>query len=630
MPQKDGKKLAPLTPPPGRPMRLSIWYLVVAALAMLLIVNFLGKNPVRTIPYSVFKDWLANGQIVNATVQQEAIDGKAKVDSINSGHAFDFHTVRVEDPDLVKEMQAKGILFEGKVQSDWLKSVLIAWVLPLVILFFLWSFVMRRMGSQGGIMSIGKSKAKVYVESATKVTFKDVAGLDEATEELREVVEFLKTPNKFKSLGGSIPKGVLLVGPPGTGKTLLARAVAGEAKVPFFSLSGSDFVEMFVGVGAARVRDLFQQASAKAPCIVFIDELDALGKSRGMNPWGGHDEREQTLNQLLVEMDGFDPNAGVILMAATNRPETLDLALLRPGRFDRQIVCDRPDIGGREGILQVHARGKKIAPDVDLRIIAARTPGFVGADLANVMNEAALLAARRTKKMVTMAELEEAIDRVVAGLERKSRVLNPKEKEIVAYHETGHALVGASVPDMDAIHRVSIIPRGVQALGYTLALPTEDRYLMTKTELLSRIKFALGGRVAEELIFGEVSTGAQNDLERATAIARSMITEYGMSEKLGPLTYRKRGQPFLGLGREWAMPGSQEYGERTADDIDAEARDIIEKAYDEVRTILTEKRERLIHIAKLLLEKEVLEGDELKNLLNGTVPELGTTVDRSA
>jgi cell division protease FtsH len=389
-------------------------------------------------------------------------------------------------------------------------------------------------------------------------------------------------------------------------------------------------VEMFVGVGAARVRDLFQQASAKAPCIVFIDELDALGKSRGMNPWGGHDEREQTLNQLLVEMDGFDPNAGVILMAATNRPETLDLALLRPGRFDRQIVCDRPDIGGREGILQVHARGKKIAPDVDLRIIAARTPGFVGADLANVMNEAALLAARRAKKMVTMAELEEAIDRVVAGLERKSRVLNPKEKEIVAYHETGHALVGASVPDMDAIHRVSIIPRGVQALGYTLALPTEDRYLMTKTELLSRIKFALGGRVAEELIFGEVSTGAQNDLERATAIARSMITEYGMSERLGPLTYRKRGQPFLGLGREWAMPGSQEYGERTADDIDAEARDIIEKAYDEVRTILTEKKERLIYIAKLLLEKEVLEGDELKNLLNGTIPELGTTVDRSA
>ncbi|MBM3324812.1 MAG: ATP-dependent zinc metalloprotease FtsH, partial [Calditrichaeota bacterium] len=538
MAQKNGKKLAPLSRPPSRPMRFSIWYLVFGILGLFLIMNFFSKSPMTAVPYSVFKQWLNDDKLVQVSVEREKIKGQARVDSINAGRLFTFETVRVDDPELVKEMQAKGILFEGKVETDWLKSVLFAWVLPLAILFLLWSFVLRRMGSQGGIMSVGKSKAKVYVESATKVTFKDVAGLDEATEELREVVEFLKTPQKFKSLGGTIPKGVLLLGPPGTGKTLLARAVAGEAKVPFFSLSGSDFVEMFVGVGAARVRDLFAQASAKAPCIVFIDELDALGKSRGMNPWGGHDEREQTLNQLLVEMDGFDPNAGVILMAATNRPEILDLALLRPGRFDRQIVCDRPDIGGREAILRVHARGKKIADDVDLKIIAARTPGFVGADLANVMNEAALLAARRGKKQVSMAELEEAIDRVVAGLERKSRVLNPKEKEIVAYHETGHAIVGASVPDMDAIHRVSIIPRGVQALGYTLALPTEDRYLMTKTELLSRIKFALGGRVAEELIFGEVSTGAQNDLERATAIARSMITEYGMSERLGPLTYR--------------------------------------------------------------------------------------------
>jgi len=626
MAKKDEKRLSPLGRLPSRPMKFSIWYLVIGLLALFVVLNFMGKPSLTTIPYSDFKQWLADGKIKRVSVQQEKIVGEAK-SLTDSSQTVAFETIRVEDTDLVKEMQEKGILFEGKVESVWMKGLLI-WLIPLGVFFLFWSFILRRMGSQGGIMSIGKSKAKVYVESATKVTFQDVAGLDEAIEELREVVEFLKTPQKFKSLGGAIPKGVLLLGPPGTGKTLLARAVAGEAKVPFFSLSGSDFVEMFVGVGAARVRDLFQQASAKAPCIVFIDELDALGKSRGMNPWGGHDEREQTLNQLLVEMDGFDPNAGVILMSATNRPEILDLALLRPGRFDRQIVCDRPDIRGREGILRVHARGKKIAPDVDLKIIAARTPYFVGADLANIMNEAALLAARRGKKQVNMAELEEAIDRVVAGLERKSRVLNPKEKEIVAYHEAGHAIVGASVPDMDAIHRVSIIPRGVQALGYTLALPTEDRYLMTKTELTSRIKFALGGRVAEELIFGEVSTGSQNDLERATAIARSMITEYGMSEKLGPLTYRKRGQPFM--GREWAVPGGEEYGERTADEIDVEARTIIEKAYEEVRTILSSKRDLLVRMAKLLLEKEVLEGDELKALLNGTLPETGITIDRTA
>jgi cell division protease FtsH len=629
MAEKNEKKLTPIgSGPPSRKMRFSIWYLVVALLALFVIQTFVGKGHVTTVPYSVFKQWLAADKLIEVSVRRDKIVGEARVDTMASGQAFHFETVRVEDPDLVEQMQEKGIRFEGKVESDWLKGILFAWIFPLAIIFFIWSFVLRRMGSQGGIMSIGKSKAKVYVESATKLSFEDVAGLDEAVEELREVVEFLKTPQKFKSLGGTIPKGVLLVGPPGTGKTLLARAVAGEAKVPFFSLSGSDFVEMFVGVGASRVRDLFQQASAKAPCIVFIDELDALGKSRGMNPWGGHDEREQTLNQLLVEMDGFDPNVGVILMAATNRPEILDLALLRPGRFDRQIVADRPDITGREAILKVHARGKKMAPDVDLRIIAARTPGFVGADLANVMNEAALLAARRGKKEVTIAELEEAIDRVVAGLERKSRVLNPREKEIVAYHETGHAIVGASVPEMDAIHRVSIIPRGVQALGYTLALPTEDRYLMTKTELTSRIKFALGGRVAEELVFGEVSTGAQNDLERATAVARSMVTEYGMSERLGPLTYRQRGQPFM--GREWPLSGSAEYGEHTADEIDAEVKTIVEKAYEEVRDILAEKKEILVRIAKLLLEKEVLEGDELKNLLDGTVPEQGASIDRTA
>ncbi|RQW04028.1 ATP-dependent zinc metalloprotease FtsH, partial [candidate division KSB1 bacterium] len=403
-----------------------------------------------------------------------------------------FETTRVDDPDLVNHLESMGIQFSGKPERGWFLDFVLIWVFPLLILFAIWGFVFRKMNPTGGMLSIGKSKAKVYVEGKTKVSFKDVAGIDEAVEEVKEVVEFLKNPTKFQSLGGRIPKGVLLMGPPGTGKTLLAKAVAGEASVPFFSMSGSDFVEMFVGVGAARVRDLFQQASQRAPCIIFIDELDALGKARSISPMsGGLDEREQTLNQLLTEMDGFDPNSGVIIMAATNRPEILDLALLRPGRFDRQVVVDRPDINGREAILKVHARNVKLAEDVDLRIIAARTPGFVGADLANVMNEAALLAARSGKKTVEMLDLEEAIDRVIAGLERKSRVLNPHEKEIVAYHEAGHAVVGASLPNTDPVHRVSIIPRGVAALGYTLQLPTEDRYLMTKSELESRLKVLL-------------------------------------------------------------------------------------------------------------------------------------------
>ncbi|MCI0693984.1 ATP-dependent zinc metalloprotease FtsH, partial [candidate division KSB1 bacterium] len=465
--------------------------------------------------------------------------------------------------------------------------------------------------------SIGKSKAKIYVEGKTKVTFKDVAGIDEAVEEVREVVEYLKNPDKFKSLGGRIPKGVLLVGPPGTGKTLLARAVAGEAGVPFFSLSGSDFVEMFVGVGAARVRDLFQQAQQQAPCIVFIDELDAIGKARGMSPLSSHDEREQTLNQLLVEMDGFDANSGVIIMSATNRPEILDIALLRPGRFDRQIVVDRPDINGREAILKVHARKVKLAPELELRVIAARTPGFVGADLANVINEAALLAARAGKKHVEKTDLEEAIDRVIAGLEKKNRVLNKKEKEIVAYHEAGHAVVAGSLQGVDPVHRVSIIPRGVAALGYTLQLPTEDRYLMTRTELLNRLKVLLGGRVAEEIIFKEISTGAQNDLERATAIARSMVTEYGMSSKLGPLYYakEKRGV-FVGLDFS-----GEPHSERVASEIDEEVRTIVENSYQEVTSLLTDKKPKLEALAQMLLEKEMVEGAELEALLNGKMPE---------
>ncbi|HQG47007.1 MAG TPA: ATP-dependent zinc metalloprotease FtsH, partial [bacterium] len=466
----------------------------------------------------------------------------------------------------------------------------------------------------GGMMSIGKSKAKIYVEGQTKVTFKDVAGIDEALGEVTEIVDFLKAPEKFQRLGGRIPKGVLLVGPPGTGKTLLAKAVAGEARVPFFSISGSDFVEMFVGVGAARVRDLFQQASQKAPCIIFIDELDALGKARGVNIYGGHDEREQTLNQLLSEMDGFESNAGVIIMAATNRPEILDIALLRPGRFDRQIVVDRPDINGREAILKVHARQVKLEKEVDLKVIAARTPGFVGADLANLLNEAALIAARHNKKTVDMSDLEEAIDRVIAGLEKKSRVMNKREKETVAYHEAGHAITASTIPGCDPVHRVSIIPRGVAALGYTLQLPTEDRYLMTRSELVAKITVLLGGRVAEQIKYGQVSTGGQNDLERATDIARSMVVEYGMSDKIGPISYG-RGNRGMFLGAE--MPESKVYSESLAAKIDAEIKVLIEEAEKSVQAILSEKRDKLEILAQRLLEKELVEKEELLEILNG-------------
>jgi len=463
-------------------------------------------------------------------------------------------------------------------------------------------------------MSIGKSKARVYVEDETKVTFADAAGVEEAEEELKEIIEFLKHPGKFQVLGGKIPKGVLLVGPPGTGKTLLARAVAGEAGVPFLSLTGSDFVEMFVGVGAARVRDLFQQAQEKAPAIIFIDELDALGKARGMSPLSGHEERENTLNQLLSEMDGFDTRKGVIMMAATNRPEILDPALIRPGRFDRQILVDRPSLKGREDILAIHTRKVKLAEDVNLHTLAARTPGMVGSDLANIVNEAALLAARRDRSAVAMSDFEEAIDRVVAGLEKRNRLMNPREKEIVAYHETGHALVAEGLPNVDPVHRVSIIPRGIGSLGYTMQLPTEDRYLMTKSELEDRMVVMLGGRVAEEVHFGEISTGAQNDLYRATDIARSMVREYGMSEKLGPLTFERERRPlFLDM---MMPPGTKDYSEATAQEIDQEVSGLVEKAYHRAQEILGAKRETLEKVAKVLLDKEVLEGEELRQMLN--------------
>jgi cell division protease FtsH len=528
------------------------------------------------------------------------------------GHPFS--TVRMEDPDLVRVLEESGIQYTAQMENPWFKTVL-SWILPMLIFFAVWGYFIKRMGAGvgGGLMTIGKSKARIYVEDETKVTFDDVAGVDEAEEELKEVIDFLQFPQRFQALGGKIPKGVLLVGPPGTGKTLLAKAVAGEAKVPFLSLSGSDFVEMFVGVGAARVRDLFAQAQQKAPCIIFIDELDALGKARGVTPaLGGHDEREQTLNQLLSEMDGFDTKKGVIIVAATNRPEILDPALLRPGRFDRHILVDRPDLKGREEVFKVHTRRVKLSSNVNLNTLAARTPGMVGADIANVVNEAALLAARKNKQVVEMRDFEEAIDRVVAGLEKRRRLMNKREKEIVAYHETGHALVAESLPTTDPVHKISIIPRGISALGYTLQLPTEDRYLMTRSELLDRMAVLLGGRVAEEIRFGEVSTGAHNDLFRATDIARSMVKEYGMSQKLGPLTFEKERRPLF---LEGMFPSSKEYSENTAMEIDEEIKQIVNGGYEKVRNILKEKRDKLEKVAEVLLEKEVIEGEELRTLI---------------
>ncbi len=563
-PQKKQKSLPPKA-------HFSIWYFLIIFLLISLIQNYFLAPRVENIPYSKFKQALAEGQVNNLVIGPDKINGKLKAKGDEAEQ--NFVTIRVEDPNLIKELDERKVNYSGLYESKLLANIL-SWVIPLAIFFLIWRYAMKRMGPGYGVMSFSKSKAKVFAESETKVTFADVAGIEEAKEELQEVVEFLKNPGKFQKLGGRIPKGVLLLGPPGTGKTLLAKAVAGEAGVPFFSISGSEFVEMFVGVGAARVRDLFSQAAQNAPCIIFVDELDALGKARGINVMGGHDEREQTLNQLLVEMDGFESNKGVIIMAATNRPEILDPALLRPGRFDRQVLVDRPDINGREAILKIHSRKVALSPEVDLKKIAARTPGFVGADLANLVNEAALLAARKNKEAVTSAEFDEAIDRVVAGLEKKKRVMSPKEKEIVAYHESGHAIVAESVEHADPVHKITIIPRGVAALGYTQQQPTEDRYLMTKSELLDRMAVLLGGRVAEELVFGEISTGAQNDLQRATDIARSMVTEYGMSDRLGLVTYERERRPvFL---PESFTSGGKTYSEEKAAEIDEEIAKVVE------------------------------------------------------
>ncbi len=600
-----------------------LWYSLAFLLLLFFFLEYSHFQPRENITYNEFKVLLKRRLIDDLVIGRNTIEGQFKEGAAEvlsqlrhkpvklSSHGF--QTYRVEDQNLTKELEQSGVRFEAKPESSWLMQVL-SWVLPLLFFLGLWVLLMRRFGPpEGGLMGVAKSKARIYVQDEIDVTFKDVAGVDEAVEELKQIIEFLKNPQKFTALGGKIPKGVLLVGPPGTGKTLLAKAVAGEAGVPFISISGSSFVELFVGVGAARVRDLFQTAEQKAPCIIFIDEIDALGKVRGVSPVSGVDEREQTLAQLLTEMDGFDSRKGVIILAATNRPEILDPALLRPGRFDRHIVVDRPDLKGREAILRVHTRHVKLAPDVDLKVIAARTPGMVGADLANVVNEAALLAARKGKNWVEMEDFEEAVDRVIAGLKKKSRYISRREKERVAYHESGHALVAAALPHADPVHRVSIVPRGVAALGYTLQLPTEDRYLMTRSELLDKLAVLLGGRAAEELIYAEVSTGAQNDLEQATEIARAMVMDYGMSEKLGPQTFRRRESLFL----EPAWRHREDISEQTARIIDAEVAKIINESYERAKKVLSERRERLELLARTLLEKETLEGEELQKLLHG-------------
>jgi cell division protease FtsH len=601
---QDPRKKKDALPPKAH---FSIWYFLLVFLLFTYLQQYLFSGKVETIPYSQFKQYITEGTVSQLTIGPDNINGTLK-----GTPGQKFTTVRVNDPKLVQELDERKVSYSGQYENKLLSSIL-SWVIPIGIFFLIWRYAMKKMGPGMGVMSFAKSKAKIFAESETKITFADAGGIDEAKEELQEVVEFLSNPGKFQKLGGRIPKGVLLVGPPGTGKTLLARAVAGEAKVPFFSISGSEFVEMFVGVGAARVRDLFAQAAGQAPCIIFIDELDALGKARGMNVMGGHDEREQTLNQLLVEMDGFETNKGVIIMAATNRPEILDPALLRPGRFDRQVLVDRPDINGREAILKIHSKNVVLDPEVDLRNIAGRTPGFVGADLANIINEAALLAARNNKEMVELEDFDEAIDRVVAGLQKKNRVMNAKEKEIVAFHESGHAIVAESVEHADPVHKISIIPRGIAALGYTQQQPTEDRYLMTRSELLDRLAVLLGGRVAEELVFEEISTGAQNDLQRASDIARSMVTEYGMSDRLGLVSYERPRQPvFL---PESFSPGKN-YSEAKAAQIDEEVTRFIEEAHQRVRKILSEQRPVLDDLAHLLSQKESVQGEELRKMLS--------------
>jgi len=597
------------------------FYLLIIIIAISIIDYYSSRTTTKTeISYTQFLKSVEEQKVERVTIVDNTIRGKLR-------DGTEFTTVTPNDPTLIAALREKNvdIRAEQPPQPPWWTTIFSS-VLPMLLLIGVWFFIMQQ--TQGGgnrVMSFGKSRAKLHNEDKVKVTFADVAGADEAKQELEEVVEFLKHPKKFNDLGARIPKGVLLFGPPGTGKTLLARAVAGEAGVPFFSISGSDFVEMFVGVGASRVRDLFEQAKKNAPCIVFIDEIDAVGRQRGAGLGGGHDEREQTLNQLLVEMDGFGVNEGIIIIAATNRPDILDPALLRPGRFDRQVVVDRPDVKGRKEILKVHTKGKPLAKDVNLDVLARRTPGFTGADLSNLVNEAALLAARRNKKRIDMPELEESVERVVAGPERKSKVISDKEKKLTAYHEAGHAVVGMMLTHTDPVHKVSIIPRG-RAGGYTLMLPKEDRYYATRSELLDQLKTLLGGRVAEELVLNEISTGAQNDLERATELVRKMITEYGMSEILGPITFGRRQDQQVFLGRDIAR--DRNYSEEVAYAIDKEVRRLIEDAYAKTEEMLKNNMNKLHLIAEALIERETLEGEELEQLLkNGKIDEKPTPAE---
>ncbi len=635
------KPLKKTTPQFESGWRFPIWYFLLTLVLLLIWQETFSRLTVRTISYSDFKAALARHEVVEVAIKEGEITGKILPVSTNinltsasstnlaspvktkgetnassankeTDKSYYFRTVRVEDPKLVEELESQHVHYQG-IRPGILSSLLLAWVLPIGIMFLLWSFIGRKIGAAGqSVLSFGKSKANLIADKDTGVTFNDVAGCDEAKYELQEVVDFLKNPDRYKSLGAKIPKGVLLVGPPGTGKTLLARAVAGEARVPFFSMSGSDFVEMFVGVGAARVRDLFQQAKAVAPCIIFIDEMDAIGRQRGVHVGAVNDEREQTLNQLLVEMDGFEANAGVILLAATNRPDVLDRALLRPGRFDRQVIVDAPDIDGREAILKVHARDKPLGPDVNLRKIAQATPGFSGADLANALNEAALLAARRHGKNISQQDLEDAIEKVVAGPERKSRRLNEDQKRRVAYHEVGHALVAAYSENSDPVHKISIVPRGRAALGYTLQLPTEDQFLLSKGALSDRIRCLLGGRAAEETVFGEITTGAENDLERATALARQMVCVYGMSQALGLAhTASRQGPVFLGGDGNFQRDCSED----TARQIDQEVKKILDQCYEEAKEILTSHRDQLDLVGKELLQKETIDAQTFRNLV---------------
>jgi cell division protease FtsH len=586
-------------------------YLLMLIITVSIISSFFEPESTtqQELTYSEFLEEVEINNVSKVTIVDNTITGILM-------DGTEFSTYSPDDPEMINTLRSKNIVIEAKppVKVSWWMQLLSS-LLPMLLIIGIWLFMIQQMQGGGNkVMSFGKSKAKLLGKETPKVTFKDVAGIDEAEEEVEEIIDFLKSPAK---LGAKIPRGVLLYGPPGAGKTLLARAIAGEAGVPFFSISGSDFVEMFVGVGASRVRDLFKQAKANSPCIIFMDEIDAVGRHRGAGLGGGHDEREQTLNQLLVEMDGFDQNLGIIMIAATNRPDILDPALLRPGRFDRRIVVDRPDILGREDILKVHARGKPWAKDVDIKVVARRTPGFVGSDLANLVNEAALLASRKGKKEIGMEELEAAIDRVIAGPERKSRLISEKEKEIIAYHESGHALVAKLLPNCDPVHKVSIIPRGNATLGYTLQLPTQDRYLISKLELMDKLSVLLGGRVAEDIVFKDITTGAQNDLERATKLARQMVTEYGMSDSIGPITLgRKEHQIFLGRD----ISQERDYSEEIANKIDKEVSKIIENAYSRAKDILIKNKRKLKKIACNLMEKETLEGKEIDDLLNGIKP----------